>query len=84
MPTLHVTAAMACVPRGVVERAEIFAILGPNGAGKTATLEILEGFRRRDAGSVEVLGIDPADRGQAPRCMSGSGWCCRTSPTSPI
>jgi ABC-2 type transport system ATP-binding protein len=54
--------------RGVsftVERAEIFAILGPNGAGKTTTLEILEGFRRRDAGSVEVLGIDPADRGQA-------------------
>lgn len=48
--------------RGVsfsVEDGEIFALLGPNGAGKTTTLEILEGFRRRDAGQVEVLGIDP-------------------------
>jgi ABC-2 type transport system ATP-binding protein len=41
---------------------EIFALLGPNGAGKTTTLEILEGFRTRDAGRVEVLGADPADR----------------------
>jgi ABC-2 type transport system ATP-binding protein len=41
---------------------EIFALLGPNGAGKTTTLEILEGFRTRDAGRVEVLGLDPGDR----------------------
>jgi ABC-2 type transport system ATP-binding protein len=41
---------------------EIFALLGPNGAGKTTTLEILEGFRARDAGRVEVLGLDPGDR----------------------
>ena len=41
---------------------EIFALLGPNGAGKTTTLEILEGFRTRDAGQVDVLGIDPGDR----------------------
>jgi ABC-2 type transport system ATP-binding protein len=39
---------------------EVFGLLGPNGAGKTTTVEILEGFRRRDAGSVSVLGIDPA------------------------
>jgi ABC-2 type transport system ATP-binding protein len=45
-----------------VEHGEIFALLGPNGAGKTTTLEILEGFRARDAGRVEVLGIDPGDR----------------------
>ena len=47
-----------------VHRGEIFAILGPNGAGKTTTVEILEGFRDRDAGSVRVLGVDPqaADR----------------------
>jgi ABC-2 type transport system ATP-binding protein len=38
---------------------EVFALLGPNGAGKTTTIEILEGFRRRDAGVVEVLGLDP-------------------------
>jgi ABC-2 type transport system ATP-binding protein len=38
---------------------EIFALLGPNGAGKTTTVEILEGYRRRDAGEVTVLGHDP-------------------------
>ncbi|NUO55195.1 MAG: ABC transporter ATP-binding protein [Hamadaea sp.] len=43
-----------------VARGEIFALLGPNGAGKTTTVEILEGFRKRDAGSVDVLGVDPA------------------------
>ena len=41
-------------------RGEIFALLGPNGAGKTVTVEILEGYRRRDAGEVSVLGVDPA------------------------
>lgn len=40
-------------------RAEVTAVLGPNGAGKTTTLEICEGFRQRDAGSVRVLGLDP-------------------------
>jgi ABC-2 type transport system ATP-binding protein len=43
---------------------EVFALLGPNGAGKTTTVEILEGYRRRDAGEVRVLGEDPA-RGSA-------------------
>jgi ABC-2 type transport system ATP-binding protein len=43
-----------------VERGEVFGLLGPNGAGKTTTVEILEGYRRRDGGSVEVLGHDPA------------------------
>ena len=43
-----------------VARGEIFALLGPNGAGKTTTVEILEGYRRRDAGAVSVLGVDPA------------------------
>ncbi len=38
---------------------EVFGLLGPNGAGKTTTVEILEGYRRRDAGSVSVLGEDP-------------------------
>ncbi|MGH3389024.1 MAG: ATP-binding cassette domain-containing protein [Actinomadura sp.] len=55
--------AVAAV-RGVsftVEEGEIFALLGPNGAGKTTTLEILEGFRTRDAGRVDVLGGDPGD-----------------------
>src|SRR3954451_338681 len=43
-----------------VGHGEIFAFLGPNGAGKTTTIEILEGFGDRDAGEVEVLGVDPA------------------------
>jgi len=45
-----------------VRRSEIVALLGPNGAGKTTTLEILEGFRARDGGAVEVLGLDPGDK----------------------
>jgi ABC-2 type transport system ATP-binding protein len=56
--------AVAAV-RGIsftVARGEIFALLGPNGAGKTTTLEILEGFRARDAGRIDVLGFDPGDR----------------------
>jgi ABC-2 type transport system ATP-binding protein len=44
----------------IVERGHIFALLGPNGAGKTTTVEILEGYRSRDGGTVKVLGYDPA------------------------
>jgi ABC-2 type transport system ATP-binding protein len=49
--------------RGVdfeVPAGQVFALLGPNGAGKTTTVEILAGFRQRDAGQVSVLGADPA------------------------
>jgi ABC-2 type transport system ATP-binding protein len=42
-----------------VERGSVLALLGPNGAGKTTTIEICEGFRAPDAGSVRVLGLDP-------------------------
>jgi ABC-2 type transport system ATP-binding protein len=42
-----------------IEEGEVFGLLGPNGAGKTTTLEILEGYRKRDAGEVTVLGHDP-------------------------
>ncbi len=45
-----------------VDTGEVFALLGPNGAGKTSTIEMLEGFRSRDAGKVSVLGMDPSDR----------------------
>jgi ABC-2 type transport system ATP-binding protein len=51
--------------RGVsfeVQRGEVFALLGPNGAGKTTTVEILEGFRDRTSGEVDVLGHDPGRR----------------------
>jgi ABC-2 type transport system ATP-binding protein len=46
---------------------EVFCLLGPNGAGKTTTIEILEGFRTRDAGEVSVLGLDPQHRDRALR-----------------
>ena len=48
------------MPRGTVA-----AILGPNGAGKTTTIECDEGFRRPDAGSVRVLGLDPQTQRRA-------------------
>jgi ABC-2 type transport system ATP-binding protein len=44
---------------------EVVALLGPNGAGKTTAVEILEGYRRRDSGRVEVLGLDPQRGGRA-------------------
>jgi ABC-2 type transport system ATP-binding protein len=50
-----------------IEQGEIFSLLGPNGAGKTTTVEILEGFRVRDSGSVSVLGVDPQIKGQESR-----------------
>ena len=50
---------------------EVFAFLGPNGAGKTTTVEILEGYRRRTAGDVFVLGADPAKAGRAWRARIG-------------
>lgn len=43
-----------------VGEGEVFCLLGPNGAGKSTTVEILEGYRARSAGSVSVLGHDPA------------------------
>jgi len=46
----------------VARAGEVTAVLGPNGAGKTTTVEVCEGFRRRDAGSVRVLGLDPGAR----------------------
>lgn len=50
-----------------IVKGEIFAILGPNGAGKTTTVEILEGFRSADSGSISVLDTDPAIKGEAAR-----------------
>jgi ABC-2 type transport system ATP-binding protein len=48
-----------------IEVGEVFGLLGPNGAGKTTTVEILEGYRKRSAGEVTVLGIDPERAGTA-------------------
>jgi ABC-2 type transport system ATP-binding protein len=54
-----------------VARGEILAFLGPNGAGKTTTVEILEGFRTRTGGEVQVLGADPAHAGPDWRARVG-------------
>lgn len=54
-----------------VRTGEVVAVLGPNGAGKTTTIEILEGYRRRDAGDVRVLGEDPQDADRAWRSRIG-------------
>jgi ABC-2 type transport system ATP-binding protein len=42
-----------------VTQGTVTAILGPNGAGKTTTIETCEGYRRPQAGTVRVLGLDP-------------------------
>jgi ABC-2 type transport system ATP-binding protein len=46
-----------------IKEGEVFGLLGPNGAGKTTTIEILEGYRSRDSGDVDVLGFDPERAG---------------------
>jgi ABC-2 type transport system ATP-binding protein len=59
---LHKTYGSQEAVRGIdfeIEAGEVFGLLGPNGAGKTTTVEILEGYRTRDSGTVEVLGQDP-------------------------
>jgi ABC-2 type transport system ATP-binding protein len=54
-----------------IAEGEVFGLLGPNGAGKTTTVEILEGYRKRDAGEVSVLGYDPARAERAFRARIG-------------
>jgi ABC-2 type transport system ATP-binding protein len=48
-------------------RGEVTALLGPNGAGKTTIIEICEGYRSADGGTVRILGLDPGDRALKPR-----------------
>ncbi|MDQ6614281.1 MAG: ABC transporter ATP-binding protein [Actinomycetota bacterium] len=70
--------------RGVtfhIEEGEVFALLGPNGAGKTTIVEILEGYRKRTAGAVEVLGIDPEGGGR--RLKERIGIVLQESTTEP-
>jgi len=69
-----------------VAAGEIVALLGPNGAGKTTTVEIIEGYRRRDGGTVTVLGADPATGGPALRArvglmLQGGGLDPRSTPS---
>ena len=67
---LHKSYGTVEAVRGVsfeIAEGEVFALLGPNGAGKTTIVEILEGFRTRTKGTVEVLGADPETGGRALR-----------------
>ena len=62
------------VLRGIsfrVAAGETLGLLGPNGAGKTTTVEMIEGYRRPDAGQVSVLGVDPASAGRDHRARVG-------------
>ncbi|KOX11272.1 ABC transporter ATP-binding protein [Nocardiopsis sp. NRRL B-16309] len=71
---LRMNYGTAEVLRGVdftARRGEVIALLGPNGAGKTTTIEILEGFRKRSAGTVDVLGSDPERGGEDWRARLG-------------
>ena len=71
---LHKSYGSLHAVRGVsftVEPGEVFGLLGPNGAGKTTIVEILEGYRRRDTGSVQVLGQDPQHAGRSLRRRVG-------------
>jgi len=52
-------------------RGEVTAILGPNGAGKTTTIEICEGYRKGDSGTVRVLGFDPVSDARELRARVG-------------
>jgi ABC-2 type transport system ATP-binding protein len=54
-----------------IHKGEVVTLLGPNGAGKTTTIEILEGFRGRSAGDIEVLGADPAKGNEDWRARTG-------------
>ncbi len=68
-----------------VQPGELVALLGPNGAGKTTTVEVIEGYRRADAGRVHVLGIDPLAGGRELRARLGimlqsGGFDQRTRP----
>jgi len=71
---------------------ELVALLGPNGAGKTTTVEIIEGYRRPDAGSVSVLGVDPLAGGATARSLrarmglmlQSGGFDSRARPTETV
>jgi ABC-2 type transport system ATP-binding protein len=81
---LHKSYGTVEAVRGVsfsVNEGEVFALLGPNGAGKTTIVEILEGYRKRSSGRVEVLGVDPERGGRALKARIGI--VLQESPTEP-
>jgi ABC-2 type transport system ATP-binding protein len=72
---LHKSYGERAVLRGLtfaIGEGEIFGIAGRNGAGKTTTVEILQGLRRHDAGSLRVLGLDPTRERRRLRPLVGA------------
>ena len=72
-----------------VRHGEVVALLGPNGAGKTTTVEMIEGYRRADSGTIRVLGADPwrADRHQRARIglmLQSGGFDMRARPRETV
>lgn len=55
----------------VVQQGEVFGLLGHNGAGKTTTIRLLNGVLRPDHGTIEVLGFNPIEQGEALRSLTG-------------
>ena len=54
-----------------VERGEAFGFLGPNGAGKSSTMRMIGCVSPVTAGSLSVLGMDPATQGPQIRARLG-------------
>ncbi|GGT21557.1 hypothetical protein GCM10010207_20840 [Streptomyces atratus] len=71
--------AVDCLDLGI-RQGEVFAILGPNGAGKSTTVEILQGHRSRDGGTVSVLGVVPASADRRRRSRVGTVWQDESAP----
>lgn len=63
-----------------IRRGEVFGILGPNEYGKSTTVEILQGHRSRDEGTVTVLGVDPARADRRWRSRVGIVWQDESAP----
>jgi ABC-2 type transport system ATP-binding protein len=61
----------------------VFGLLGPNGAGKTTLLRMMATVITPSAGTLRLLGRDPAATGRGGRSGAGSGTCRRTSATTP-
>src|SRR6266849_2985739 len=72
--------------RGVsfnVEEGEVFGLLGPNGAGKTTTVEILEGLRNPDGGSVRVRRLQPQNNPRQVKPENGASLQATAPPHQP-
>jgi ABC-2 type transport system ATP-binding protein len=54
-----------------VPEGSVFGLIGPNGAGKTTSMLVISTLLSRDAGQVEVVGVDPESNPGAVRKVLG-------------